>query len=246
MRLLLLYGIYAVALNVALRWRGVGSTSASAWVPPSPISRIAVVGATGGTGRALLSEALKRGYTVTAVARRVTALDMKHQRLHVVQGNVLDGDSLLRALAGQDAVVSTLGHHNYFYPTRTLSRGTSNIVAAMRATGVHRLICQTSLGIGHSAGRMGLYYSLFVIPVILPFYFWDKARQEQVIAASRLAWTIVRPVALSNGPSRRCTKSGDVGSVAWTHHIPRVDVANFLLDQLGDDQRVGVAVGVSS
>jgi len=32
---------------------------------------------------------------------------------------------------------------------------------------------------------MGLYYTFFVIPVILPFYFWDKARQERIIAAER-------------------------------------------------------------
>ena len=50
----------------------------------------------------------------------------------------------------------------------------------MEANGVRRFVCETSLGIGDSAWRMGLYYSLFTIPVILPFYFWDKTRQERV------------------------------------------------------------------
>ncbi len=56
----------------------------------------------------------------------------------------------------------------------------------METHGVSRLVCETSLGIGDSAGRMGLDYMLFVIPAILPFYFWDKARQERIVAAFML------------------------------------------------------------
>lgn len=93
----------------------------------------------------------------------------------------------------QDAVVSALGHKRFFYPTRILSRGTWNILRAMEAHGVQRLVCETSLGIGDSAGRMGLYYTLFTIPVILPFYFWDKAQQERIIAESDVEWVIVGP-----------------------------------------------------
>ncbi len=61
---------------------------------------------------------------------------------------------------------------------------------------------ETSLGIGNSAGRMGLTFTLFVIPVILPFYFWDKTRQEKMIAASKIERVIVRPGALTNGEKR--------------------------------------------
>jgi len=52
---------------------------------------------------------------------------------------------------------------------------------------VPRLVCETSLGIGDSTGRMGLYYTFFVIPLILPFYFWDKTRQERLIARADVA-----------------------------------------------------------
>ena len=66
-----------------------------------------------------------------------------------------------------------------------------------RASSARRLF-----GIGNSAGRMGLYYTLFVIPVILPFYFWDKTRQERMIARSRAEWGITGPGALTNGDKR--------------------------------------------
>jgi hypothetical protein len=115
----------------------------------------------------------------------------------------------------------------------------------METHGVRRLVCETSLGIGDSAGRMGLYYTLFVIPVILPFYFWDKTRQERVIAESDAEWVIVRPGALTNGKRRGNPRHGSrIGSVVWTVRISRPDVAGFMLDQLESDAFLRAAPGV--
>src|SRR5215831_8186893 len=115
----------------------------------------------------------------------------------------------------------------------------------MEARGVRRFVCETSLGIGDSAGKMGLMYTLFVIPFVLPFYYWDKARQERVIAGSSLPWVIVRPVALSHGARRGVRRHGaSVGSFLLTPAISRADVAAFMLEQLTDDTYVGAAPGV--
>ena len=94
--------------------------------------------------------------------------------------------SLRAAVVNQDAVVCVLGHGKFLRPTAILSEGTQNLIAAMREAGVRRLVCQTSLGVGDSFGRMGIYYTLFVVPFILQFYFWDKHRQEKAIRASGL------------------------------------------------------------
>ena len=154
---------------------------------------------------------------------------------------------MAEAVRGQDAVVCALGHKRFFYPTRILSEGTRNLLRAMELHGVRRLVCETSLGIGSGAGRMGLYYTLFVIPVILPFYFWDKTRQERLIAASASTWTIVRPTALSNSPGRgRCRHGDAVGSFLWTLGVPRADVAGFMLDQLADARYAGASVGLTA
>ena len=88
-------------------------------------------------------------------------------------------------MRGQEAVLSALGQGGTSIRLASSRKGTRNILRAMEAHGVQRLVCETSLGIGDSAGRMGLYYTLFVIPAILPFYFWDKTRQERVIAESQ-------------------------------------------------------------
>jgi putative NADH-flavin reductase len=207
--------------------------------------RLLIVGATGGTGRHLVAQALERGHTVTAFARNPSELELKHPQLTVVQGDVLDEGSVDAAIRGQEAVISTLGHKRFFYPTRILSRGTGNLLRAMETHSVPRLVCATALGIGDSAGRMGLYYTLFVIPVILPFYFWDKTRQERLIAASKLEWIIVRPGALANAKARGTYRHGHhVGSFVSTVRISRADVADFMLNQVQDDRYLRTAPGV--
>jgi putative NADH-flavin reductase len=244
--LLVIFGVYALLLSVALGVKGVHS-KAGAPVPAADqhSMRVLIVGATGGTGRQLVSQALDRGHHVTALARNPAALQIEHPRLHVVRGNVLEPASVEEAMRGQDAVISALGHKRFFGPTRILSEGTRTLLRAMETQGVSRFVCETALGIGSSAGRMGLSYTLFVIPAILPFYFWDKTRQEQLIAASRVDWIIVRPGGLTNGASRGTYRHGaGIGSFLWTVRISRADVADFMLNQLTDNAYLKSAPGV--
>lgn len=207
--------------------------------------RILIVGATGGTGRQLVSQALERGHHVTAFARTPARVQVGHLRLNVVQGDVLRYESLDAAVVGQGGVLSALGHKRWFYPNRILSTGTRNLVRAMETHGVRRLVCETALGVGDSRGRAGLYYTLFVAPIILAFYFRDKERQEDIIRESALDWVIVRPGALTNGRRRRRYRHGsDVGHWLWTCRISRADVADFMLRQLAENTYLRGSPGV--
>jgi uncharacterized protein YbjT (DUF2867 family) len=246
MILLLLFMSYALFLSAALARAGHRSeTAPSNGTRIHHRTRILVVGATGGTGRQLVAQALERGYAVTALVRDPSRLQAGHPQLAVIQGDVLDEGSVEAAMRGQDAVLCALGHKRFFYPTRILSEGTRNILRAMETHGVARLVCETSLGIGDSAGRMGLYYTLFVIPMILPFYFWDKARQERMIARSKVEWVIVRPGSLTNRDKRgRSCQGRPVGSFLWTVRISRADVADFMLNQIASDTYLRTAPGV--
>jgi putative NADH-flavin reductase len=207
--------------------------------------RVLIVGATGGTGRELVSQALNQGHRVTAFVRSPDRLRLRHARLTVAQGDVLDHPSVEHAVPGHDAVLSALGHKRWFYPNRILSEGTRNLVRAMEKHGVRRLVCETALGIGDSRGRAGLYYTLFVAPFILPFYFRDKERQEAIIRASALDWVIVRPGMLTNGPRRGVYRHGlNVGHWLVSCRISRADVAEFMLRQLTDDRYLRSTPGV--
>jgi uncharacterized protein YbjT (DUF2867 family) len=244
--ILLLFILYAIALSTGLALAGLRSpTATSGGAPRRRPTRVLIVGATGGTGRQLVAQALERGYTVTALVRNPSRLPVEHPQLKVIQGDVLDDASVETAVRGQEAVLCALGHRRFFSPTSVLSKGTRNLLRAMETHGVQRIICETALGVGDSAGRMGLYYTLFVIPVILPFYFWDKTRQERTIAASQADWVIVRPGVLTNGEKRGSYRHGHhVGSFLWTVRVSRADVADFMLNQLTDDRYLGIAPGV--
>jgi uncharacterized protein YbjT (DUF2867 family) len=240
------FAAYAILLSAGLWRAGHRSASVPAGESPRPRpARVLIVGASGGTGRHLVSQALERGYSVTALVRDPSRLRIDHPSLTVLRGDVLDAASVDGAVRGQDAVLSALGHKRFFQPTHILSEGTRNILRAMETHGVPRLVCQTSLGIGGSAGRAGLYYTFFVVPLILPFYFWDKTRQERAIASSKVEWVIVRPGLLTNGKRRGRIRDGrDVGSFLWSARISRADVADFMLNQLTTDRYLRAAPGV--
>lgn len=205
-----------------------------------------IIGATGGTGKELAKQALAQGHHVTAFVRNPAKFSLSHDSLDIAQGDVLDYASVESAVRGKDAVLSALGHKRWIIPSRILSEGTNNILRAMEQHKVKRFVCETSLGVADSWWKLGLYYTLFVIPIIVFFYFRDKARQERLIRQSNLDWIIVRPGKLTNGKKRGIYRHGfDVGNALWTVSISRADVAEFMLKQLTEDMYLRQAPGVA-
>jgi putative NADH-flavin reductase len=126
-----------------------------------PPARLAVFGATGGTGRELLRQALAAGSAVTALVRRPQALDIRHPDLTVVPGDVMIADDA-RAAVGPDAVVvSALGVGYSRKPTTLYSAGTANVLAAMRAAGSRRFLCLSTSALDVSPAG-GLVQRAFV------------------------------------------------------------------------------------
>jgi uncharacterized protein YbjT (DUF2867 family) len=239
--------LYAIALSILLARKAPRQRTAR------PISRgwgnrlrVLIIGATGGTGRELVRQALEQGHQVTALVRKPKKMKVEHPNLRVEQGNVFDYASIENAMRGQSAVLCALGTKKFFYPNRVVSNGTANILRAMKNCGVPRLICESSLGVGNSVGRLGLLYTFLVVPIILPFIFYDKVRQEKLIEESDADWLIVRPAVLTNAPARGKYRHGrNVGNYLWTNRIARADVADFMLKQLTDDDYIGSAVNVA-
>lgn len=209
--------------------------------------KLLIIGGTGRTGQELIKQALEQGHELTALVRDPRKLNIEHQNLQLLKGNVLDPKTVETAVTGQDAVLSALGHKRFFIKTSILSAGTRNIISAMENQQVMRFICVTSLGINDSRFKLGLYYTLFVIPVIIFFYFRDKSKQEKLIINSKLNWTIVRPGQLTNGKKRgRCKHGLHVGNYIITKTISRADVAAFMLSQLTDNSYLHKMPGVTS
>jgi putative NADH-flavin reductase len=208
--------------------------------------KLLIIGGTGGTGKELIKQALEQGHHLTTLVRNLDHIKISHPNLNVVMGNVLDFNKVQEVVKGQDAVLSALGHKKFFIKTSILSRGTKNIIEAMQKHNVNRFICITSLGINDSRFKLGLYYTLFVIPFIVFFYFLDKSKQEKLIRNSGLSWTIIRPGQLTNGKKRGLYKHGpNLGNYIITKTISRADVAHFMLSQLNDLTYLRKPVGVT-
>jgi putative NADH-flavin reductase len=197
---------------------------------------ILIVGATRGIGRQLLEQALASGHGVTVLARDPRRLAMQHERLRVIKGDILDAESVARAMAGQDVVCCTIGVKVPWPPVTVFSKGTGNLLQAMKKTGTRRLICVTGIGAGDSRGHGGFLYDHLIRPFLFGPVYADKDRQEALIKASDVDWTIVRPGFLSNGPLTKNYRMLTDMTGVIAGRISRADVAHFFLKELESKQ----------
>lgn len=206
------------------------------------MSKIAVFGATGGTGRLVVEQALAQGHEVVVLARepaRVTA------RVHrIVEGDVRDVKAVREAVEGVDAVIVTLGMPARD-PSRLREQGTRAIVAAMEDAGVDRLVVLSVLGAHESHAGLDWVTRWLVFPLWLKQTILDHEAQEDVVRSSSLAWTLVRPPHLTDrGATGRWTAGFDVAKAPPAMSVPRADLACFLLHSAVTGAWAGQAVGV--
>jgi uncharacterized protein YbjT (DUF2867 family) len=207
--------------------------------------KILVLGATGGTGRELVKQALDAGHAVTAFVRDPAGMQgVQHGNLSVIAGDVMDATDVGEAVAGHEAVLFAVGAG----PRRTNVReqGTRNVVEAMKTNGVQRLVCLSSMGVGDSKANLPWFTKHVIVGIYLRHAFADHERQEAVVRQSGLDWTLVRPPHLKEGPHTGVYQHGFAVTYrdieGW---ITRSDVADFMLKQLGDDRYVKASPGLS-
>lgn len=192
---------------------------------------VLVFGATGPLGRRIVEQILAGGHQATAFVRTAGRLG-PHAGLREVAGDVLDPAAVAAAVPGHDAVVSALGQSRPSPGGRDLHPGASNIIGAMKAAGVSRLIWISSHSVGDSRGRSGVIFERLFAPVLLRAEMADKERQEALVAASDLDWTIVRPARLTNGPATGRVRAQPRLRISIRDSVSRADVAEFVLHEL--------------
>jgi nucleoside-diphosphate-sugar epimerase len=142
------------------------------------VSLLAITGATGFVGSAVLNEALAQGQQVRALARRD---QQPRAGVEWVRGDLDAGDALAALVAGADAVIHVAGLTNTPDPAQFEAAnvtGTANVVAAMKQAGAGRLVFVSSLSAREPQ---------------LSAYGASKAQAEALVEASGLDWTTVRP-----------------------------------------------------
>jgi putative NADH-flavin reductase len=215
-------------------------------MPAEAGAPVLVMGATSGIGALAVQEALERGLPVRAFARGAAKLDPT-PGLEPWPGDARDPGQVAEALAGTRAVIYCLGIRerlSMLWQEETLfSETTRVLIDAMQATGVRRLVAVTGFGAGRSRAAMSLPERVGHGAVLGKPYA-DKDRQEELIMASDLDWTIVRPVILTKGK-----RSGRVrvlrDPAEWRNGlVSRADVAAYLVDAVeqGLDIRADVVL----
>jgi putative NADH-flavin reductase len=193
--------------------------------------KLLVLGASGGTGRELVRQALELGHEVTAFVRNPQKLPITHARLRLAIGDVLTHPTAVdEAVRGQEVVVSSLGVRRPL-PGGLFSRSMPTIVSAMQRHAVKRLIVVSSFGVGETARGASLLQR-FMYRVLLGEIYADKLASEDFLIRSDLDWTIVYPVLLTNGPRTGRYRTGERLPMRGVAKIARADVAHLIVTQL--------------
>ena len=188
--------------------------------------QVAVLGATGATGRLVVDELVRRGHEVAALTRAAPPAGAPAVRW--VEGDARDATALAALVSGADAVVSALGPRR---GDRTLHREVApHLIDAMGTAGVRRFVGVSGAGIDVPGDRKSARDRLIsaLVRRLGGEAVRDKAVERELWAASDLDWTLVRPPRLVDGPGTgRLEHSADRSPRRTS--LTRADLAAFVV-----------------
>jgi putative NADH-flavin reductase len=205
---------------------------------------ILVFGATGPTGKLIISQGLELGYKMTAFVRNPERLPVKHTNLTIITGNVFDREKVQSAVQGHDVILSALGNGKSL-KGNVFSVGTKHIVDAMKNSPCRRAIIMSAYGVGESINNVPILLKR-IYNSILKNTFDDKALGEKYLKQSNLDWTLVHPVILTNKPKTGSYRKGELISTSWIPMISRADVAELMLKLANDRTSIRRTIVVSN
>lgn len=191
--------------------------------------KLVILGATGPTGRQLVSQALQNGHDVAVVVRNPSRLKEKHERLQVTTGDIFNID-LAEVFTDKDVVLSSLGVGKSLKSNNLMTRAVAVIIPAMQQAGIKRIIFMSAFGVGRSIEQASFIQKL-IFRTILKNIYNDKAIADEKLSNSELDWTLVRPVVLTNGNRTGKYKPEEAIQMKGMPKISRADVADFMIKE---------------
>jgi putative NADH-flavin reductase len=212
----------------------------------TPAMKIVSFGATGGTGKNVVEQALAAGHDVVAVARNPAAVPPR-PRLTVVQGDVMDLYAVKRAVVGADAVISTIGPKVNGDPGSVISMGTRNMLAACRDEHVKRFVFESGIMMsnGKELSMVGAFAAM-LFRAIYPKLHEEKVMAENAIKESHVEWVIVRPPALNHSPAKGKYTAGPDARIFPPSSLSHADCAACLLRAATTNEWVNKIVNVGN
>ena len=203
---------------------------------------LVIFGATGLSGKVILKEALSKKHQVTVLVRNANDVKIQDKNLTVVQGSVLDRNTVKEVLKNQDAVIQSLGvgGKGNGKPTTFVSDANKVIIEEMEKTNVKRYIAMSNIGAGDSYTFMPWFFRKLILPYFMK---WlqvivdDKNRMEPMIMKSNLDWTIVRSAGMTEKPAKG-TVNASLDGKGLKFTITLTDLAKFMVAQLDDKKYI--------
>ncbi|MEY4259921.1 MAG: hypothetical protein RL656_894 [Bacteroidota bacterium] len=212
--------------------------------------KVTIFGATGFSGQAILADSIKQGHEVTILVRDASKIPIKHQNLTIVEGNVLNPQTVASVLHHQEAVIQCLGVSGKGdgKPTTFISDATKIIVDEMQNQKIKRLIAMSNVGAGNSIAFQPWFFTKIILPYFMKWLkviIEDKNRMEPIIMNSNLDWTIVRCPNIVDKPAKgRCNATLDGKGLKLS--ITLSDLSKFMVDQLKQTVFIKQAPSVSN
>ncbi|MEV4075571.1 NAD(P)-dependent oxidoreductase [Nonomuraea fuscirosea] len=193
--------------------------------------KLLVIGATGRTGKHVLTQGVERGHEITAFARRPELLTGHTGLADVRRGDAHDLDAVREAVQGQDAVLAAVGG----------SRIASTLITAMRESGVRRVVMTSSRSVPATRPRLAVTLAW----LFLRAAYVDLARAEGMLQASLLDWSIARGTMLNDKPpAGRVHIDFEADATGGAMQLSRADFAMALLDTVENPALIGQALGI--
>lgn len=207
--------------------------------------KLLVIGATGVIGTAVVETALDAGHDVTVLVRSPEKLGEPAPRLRVVVGDVTDADRISAAVAGQDAVISALGSSPDRAQLEIPATGARHVLAAMERHGVRRLVGLAGGAVKVAGERKPISGRITsaLVRLLARNVVEAKQREYEVVSASSLDWTMVRPPRVVEGPA---TGRVEIGTELHGFRLTSGDLASAMVDLAGSSSWVREAPYVSA
>lgn len=210
---------------------------------------IAVLGATGRTGKWLVSELLKSGYDVRILVRHLGDSFYPEGRVQIFQGDATDYHSVLTVMKGSQAVLSTLG------PTRLrrraakkliCSQATCNVIKAATNLNIKRYVVVSGAAVSLPQDKRNFYgwLSSALVPLFVWYVLKDKKIEARLLQESELDWTLVRCPEITNSRAKK-NPVVSLYTPQWLQ-VRAGELACFLVSQIRDDSYLKRGVFVTS
>jgi len=207
---------------------------------------VSVLGGNGPTGRLLIGQLVDAGHTITALTRHPEQLGLAGTAVTVVGGDATNDADVVRALTGAQAVVSVLGTKYSKEPITVYSASATAITKAMAEQGITRLVATSSGATSPWEDPNGNWFERHLVMRILDkvgrTLYDDMRRMEEILGATDLDWTVMRPSGLVNleAPTEYAIAEDHISG----SQTARRDLASAIVDQLTRTDYVGKTVAV--